>query len=377
MQTISQKVSNFNKHTKSILAKSIIFSMFFWASTSQAFLGFGEEKAQEVSFSAVILSYGAISDATAPSKSTPPAVFAKQIQDLQNKGFTIWRLSDVMRGIQKRAKLPSKLAAITFDGGYKSVIETAFPILEKNKIPFTVFISKDFADYKSYLKNPLYMDMQDLLKLKDSKLVEFGNGSLGFETLAQKRDGESNEDWSKRVVASIDENGEWIKTNFGQTRLFAYPQGEVSAELESLIKKKRLFGFTKTDGVASLYSGLTKIPRFDLTGLGKDMSSFNNKLIGVPFPLKGINYPNDDILATNPRPMLQIEIYAGKYRIDRLRCFDGKGYDIPFSQEYIKSSKTYKINIRAEEDLKTGASYNCIMPHESQSRLFWFSKKFL
>lgn len=364
------------------LAKSFLAAFFLLAfSSSQAFLGFGKGEPKEVSFSAVILSYGSISDATAPKTSTPPHIFVRQIEELKQKGFEVWRLSDIMRAIQTRTKMPSKLAAISFDGGYKSVIEVAFPILENHNFPFTVFVSRDFADYESSMKNPLYMDLDDLKKLEDSKLVEFGNNSLGFTSLAKKNPDESNKEWSQRVLANIDENGEWLEQNFGRSRLFAYPEGEVSQELENIIKRKRLYAFTKTDGAASLYSPLTKIPRFDLTGLGKDMYAFKNKLFAVPFPLKAINYPQDDILKTNSRPMLIIDIYPGKYRIDRLRCFDQNGYDIPFSSEFVKAkpktNSVYRIKIRAKEELKTGASYNCVMPHKTQARFFWFSKKFL
>lgn len=363
--------------TKSLLG--LFFLLTF--SNSQAFLGFGNSEPKEISFSAVILSYESISDATAPRKSTPPHIFARQIEELKQKGFEVWRLSDIMRAIQTGAKMPSKLAAISFDGGHKSVIEVAFPILEKYNFPFSVFISRDFADYKSIVKNPLYMNLEDLKKLADSKLVEFGNNSLGFESLAKKKPDESNKDWSQRVLTSIDENAKWIQQNFGRTRLFAYPKGEVSQDLENIIKRKRLYAFTKTDGAASLYSPLTKIPRFDLTGLGKDIYAFKNKLMAVPFPLKDINYPQDDLLKTNIRPMLIIDIYTGKYRIDRLKCFDQNGFNLPFKSEFIKAkpktNSVYRIKIRSREELKTGASYNCVMPHESQARFFWFSKKFL
>lgn len=378
----SKNVFTFStKNPKSNLLKTFIGIFLLLAfSPTQAFLGFGEKEAKEISFSAVILSYGSISDNEAPSKSTPKDVFLKQIQELESKGFTVWRLSDIMRAIQRRAKMPSKLAAITFDGGYKSLIKNAFPILEQKNLPFTVFLSKDFADYKSILKNPLYMDMKDLALLWDSKLVEFGNASLGFESLAKKRENETNEAWEQRVSQSIDENGKWIAENFRATRLFAYPQGLVSADLEKIVKQKRLYGFTTTDGAASLYSPLTKIPRFDLRGLGRDMSSFKNKLMAVPFPLKAINYKDDDILSTNSRPMLTLDIYLGEYRIDRLRCFDDKGFAIEFSAEFVKAKpkteSAYRIKIRQKQDIQKNGSYNCVMPHKSQARLFWFSKKF-
>ena len=41
---------------------------------------------------------------------------------------------------------PRRFACVTFDGGYKDVIESAYPVLSRHGVPFTVYIPSAFPD---------------------------------------------------------------------------------------------------------------------------------------------------------------------------------------------------------------------------------------
>ena len=65
-----------------------------------------------------------------------PAVLAADLDALQEKGYTAVTVSDLLAYVQDGADLPEKPVMITFDDGYRSVYDNAFPILKKYRIPF-------------------------------------------------------------------------------------------------------------------------------------------------------------------------------------------------------------------------------------------------
>ncbi len=55
-----------------------------------------------------------------------------------SRNFEIVSLDEIVSSPEAKGK---RLAAITFDDGFLSVKDTAMPILEARKIPFTVFLN--------------------------------------------------------------------------------------------------------------------------------------------------------------------------------------------------------------------------------------------
>ena len=75
-----------------------------------------------------------------PVYSTDFDVFKQMVEWLQ-KHFKIVSLDDIMNENYK-ADYPQNLAAITFDDGFYSVKELAFPYLSERHIPFTIFANQ-------------------------------------------------------------------------------------------------------------------------------------------------------------------------------------------------------------------------------------------
>ena len=73
------------------------------------------------------------------------SVFEKQIKYLK-KTHTIMSLEDFAKNINKKKKLPKRVAIITFDDGYKDNYKNAYPILKKYKIPATIFLTTGHID---------------------------------------------------------------------------------------------------------------------------------------------------------------------------------------------------------------------------------------
>jgi peptidoglycan/xylan/chitin deacetylase (PgdA/CDA1 family) len=88
----------------------------------------------------LVLCYHAVSDAWPDAVAVRPAQLERQLAFLQKRGFVGRTLSDALTN-----PCPSKTLVVTFDDGYRSVIDRAFPILQRFAIPGTVFVPSLYA----------------------------------------------------------------------------------------------------------------------------------------------------------------------------------------------------------------------------------------
>lgn len=93
--------------------------------------------------SAVILQYHHISADTPASTSTSPERFLEHLTLLEELGFEVKSLPWLIQQIQQKHPIRDKTAVITFDDGYLSIYEKAYPLLKKRNWPFTIFISPE------------------------------------------------------------------------------------------------------------------------------------------------------------------------------------------------------------------------------------------
>jgi len=69
-----------------------------------------------------------------------PENFEKQMQELKNRGIPVIPLQDLLAWKRGEKNIPPRAAVITFDDGWKSQYEVAWPILKKFNYPLTLFI---------------------------------------------------------------------------------------------------------------------------------------------------------------------------------------------------------------------------------------------
>ena len=82
--------------------------------------------------------------------STSARAFAKQLEYLVAH-YHIVTLSTLVSYLESRESLPPGLAAITIDDGYWDAFEIARPILERLKVPASLFVVTDFVDGTDWL----------------------------------------------------------------------------------------------------------------------------------------------------------------------------------------------------------------------------------
>jgi len=88
-----------------------------------------------------ILAYHDISEGKDLYLSVPEKVFEMHIKFLLKNKYNIISLKRAAMMLKTGERIPKKTVVITFDDGYKSMFTTVFPLVKKNQIPITIFLS--------------------------------------------------------------------------------------------------------------------------------------------------------------------------------------------------------------------------------------------
>lgn len=153
-----------------------------------------------------------------------PNMFEKHIQELQEKGYNIIPISEVIQALISNTN-PGKVAVITLDDGYKDNFEYALPIAQKYQTPITFFISTGL------LENPGYMTWSDLKSAQNSNLVTILNHTWSHFSLPAGNISESREEVKTAENALIEHLGTIHK-------IFAYPYGSFDDKSLEIMKSE-------------------------------------------------------------------------------------------------------------------------------------------
>jgi peptidoglycan/xylan/chitin deacetylase (PgdA/CDA1 family) len=198
-------------------------------------------------------------DAERDVVSYPPSLFERLIRTLHIRGPQVLSLADAVRGLTGETGLPRRSAVITFDDGYRSVYEVAFPTLRQYALPATVFLTAA-SDSRPHVRLPA---MQGRTMLSWAEIREMlGSGiDFGAHTL-------SHADLPRLAAADAEREMEGSKVllerALGQpVTCFAYPFGRY--DRRSLALARRHFDCAVSDrlGFARRGADVHALPRVD------------------------------------------------------------------------------------------------------------------
>src|SRR5213080_1468327 len=75
-----------------------------------------------------------------PGTEITPAAFEAQMKELKDRGITVISMQDLLAWKKGVKNIPPRAAVVTFDDGWKSQYEVAWPIMKKFGYTFTMFI---------------------------------------------------------------------------------------------------------------------------------------------------------------------------------------------------------------------------------------------
>jgi biofilm PGA synthesis lipoprotein PgaB len=329
--------------------------------------------------SAVVLQYHHVSTETPTSTSISPERFAMHLDYLEESGFDIVPLQHLVDALRKGKPLPNKVAAITFDDGYISIHDTAWPLLKKKGWPFTVFINTEPHDQRK----PLFMSWDQLREMAKGG-VTIANHTVSHPYLLQRQPGHDEVQWKAWVSNEISAAQDRIEAEIGKAPLLlAYPFGEFDNTILEIVEQLGYVGFGQQSGPLAPFSDLRVLPRFPFGGLYGDSQDFETKVNSLPMPLvagaDSIRWetaeqtPLNDIVmyGKTVRPVLVLRLEDG-FDFGSLNCFaSGQGR----IQLTIEKPWVY---VQAEKPLSVGRSrYNCTASSGQRGRFFWFSQPWI
>lgn len=195
---------------RKIFKKTLFMGLFFARNLLNPFLNF-----KEVS----VLCYHSVSDDNIPT-SVSKENFEKQIDFLKKKNYYFASLGDIADYAEGKKRLPKKTVALTFDDGYGSLFENALPVLDKYKIPATVFMISDYENGRKNLKNNLELLSDEQVSKMKERGVKFECHSGTHRMLDSLPVGE--------IKKEVERNG---------CDYFAYPGGHCSFEVVEAVKE--------------------------------------------------------------------------------------------------------------------------------------------
>lgn len=320
--------------------------------------------------SAAIFLYHHVDDDTPASTSVLPSEFRAQLDYLAREGFSVLPLMDLIGTLARGGSVPERSVAITFDDAYDSILDEALPMLEARGWPFTVLVNTEAIDegYGGYLS-------WDELRQLGRHGATIGNHSVTHSHLVRVRPGESKSDWRQRVTAEISDANRRLSKELGADLIpvFAYPYGEYTAELETIVDGQGLYGLGQQSGAFGPGSDFLALPRYPVaTGLDLE-ADFALRAVSRPLPVTLVGDERHVLEADDARPPLRLQLGSDRdIRVAQLACYaTGQGR---MALEW-QDDAMHEFVARPDKALGPGRSkYNCTAPSRSRPGVYyWYS----
>lgn len=320
---------------------------------------------------AIILQYHHVSNTTPSNTSISPEQFAKHLQLINDMEFDVKPLSYVMNHIQSGTPFPQKTLAITFDDGYDSIYESAYPLLKAKQWPFTIFISPKAIQHN----HGSTMTWEQLTEMSQNQ-VTIANHSWEHLHLLERLANETTDDWKKRITQDINKAQAKLEKELKQAPLlFAYPYGEFDEELKTILKNHNYIAFGQQSGPVHFSSDLQALPRFPASGIYANLKTLTTKLNSLAFSVKSIEPKAMIRSSLDDSPTLKLSAKAHGIRFQQSQCFYA-GNPIPTKSN--KQNDMVTIETQYEGKLTAGRSrYNCTAPSSLVNGYYWFSMPFI
>lgn len=323
----------------------------------------------------VILQYHHVSTTTPPSTSITPALFAAHMDYIASTGYRVVSLTDVLAALRAGTTLPDKAVLITFDDAYRSILDTAVPLLTQKKWPYVVFVST--ASVASGVDN--VMTWAQLRNLAASG-ASIANHSVSHSYMVRRSGAETDAQWQARMRDEIERAEATIERETGaRFRAFAYPYGETSHALQAILKELDFVGFGQHSGAVEGRDQLA-LPRFPFGGQYGDLQDFALKLKALPLPLSAATLADetgqalaDGVLPARVlRPQLTLELPEPALAA-AINCYASQQGLVPKRQ-----TLSTRVTFQASAPLPMGRSrYNCTVKSPQPGRFYWYSTPFL
>lgn len=221
-----------------------------------------------------VIMYHHLSDTAQSNVTITPKLFKQQLEYLAGKHYNFITL-DQFKHYMAGGEVPDNAVLVTFDDGYRSFYEAAYPILKEMHIPAVNFI------ITRYLNNPdgsniPFMTREQLAEVRkhpeDHIEFECHSDSLhdqinGQPMLTSKQNAngstENSAEYADKVISDTQTcRSKMAQINGAPTLTYAYPFGGVDSTAADLVHQAGIeYGFTTVSEMATREDDPLQIPR--------------------------------------------------------------------------------------------------------------------
>lgn len=336
-----------------------------WSTTTSQAAG----SLQPAAHGAVILLYHHVATDTPDSTSVSPETFAAHLDYLADQEYRVLPLSRIIQALRGQGEpLPPRAVAITFDDGYRSVGDTAAPLLDQHGYPYAVFATTDYVDRG--FGNVMSWDQ---LRNLESAGAEIANHSRSHDHYLHRAAGESGAAWKQRIAADMQQAQARLRAELKRPLdAIAYPYGEFDPALMAIAADAGLVGFGQQSGPVSADSPLQALARFPLAGRYATVDALAERLRTRAFRVEVLRGADAVLAPSAGPPPLRLRLQAPQARLDALNCFVG-GQAAPRLTWIDRDAGI--VEVVARETLPVGRSkYTCTAPaRDAAGVYYWYS----
>ncbi|MEY2490633.1 MAG: hypothetical protein QOC70_2575 [Verrucomicrobiota bacterium] len=176
-----------------------------------------------------------------PDTEITPQAFEAQMQELKNKGISVIPMQDFLAWRRGEKGIPAKSAVLTFDDGWKSQHEVAWPILKKFNYPVTLFIYTE-GIRPGHFSGGESMSWDQLAEMRDAGVDIQGHTATHsdlrkpYDKVAKKKLSPAEyEEWLAKEVAG---SKQLIEQKLGvKVNCFAVPYGFHNDHIRDVVMK--------------------------------------------------------------------------------------------------------------------------------------------
>ncbi len=316
----------------------------------------------------VILLYHHVATDTPPSTSISPDDFRAHLDYLRDNNFNVLPLDEMIEGLKNGVALPDKAVVISFDDGYSSIYDTAFPMLQEYGFPFTLFLSTGPTDQGQ----SNYLTWGQIRELSDAGVI-IANHMVEHPYMLDRLDNESDSEWLTRREMELLQAEQRILDETGQThRYLAYPYGEFNPEIKELLAKHGFVGFAQNSGAINNNSDFLSLPRYPLASIYANLDTARTKLDTKAFNVKLIEPASPVTSVRNPPVTLKFN--PGNYNLSQIGCFANSQ---PIPMEWTDRENGILEITPTDEYRGRRWRYICTAPVPGERRFYWYSVQWI
>lgn len=179
-----------------------------------------------------VLAYHKFSKHTSDRMTVREDAFEEQMAFLKKNGYRVIRLDDLFEFLKRKRPLPPKSVVITFDDGWRSMYDIAYPVLKRYGYPATLFVSTDLIHPAT--------TMLDWGKIREMSRngIDVQCHSRTHRSLGKIENGETLQAYFESIKSELVESAKVIKRQLGtDVKYLAYPFGDTNSLLIAMLGK--------------------------------------------------------------------------------------------------------------------------------------------